>query len=170
MLGDLQSTVPGRTSVSGTQERVAFAADLAPLQRAHPSPRDGLRPGVRPLEDARPPGQASGPNDRDPQTRSPQASIVSQAEADDTAGHPPCTGCDQDWRHLDANGRWPAIGLASRRPPRAGASSDLGGSEADPAGAARHAGSHFVVKTWTCTYSDSSRKSEFTSIQLRNLG
>src|SRR5271157_5299697 len=52
ILGNLHSTDRGRASLSSAQERVAIAADLAPLQRADPSPCDGVRLGVRPLEDA----------------------------------------------------------------------------------------------------------------------
>src|SRR5262249_14896306 len=148
---DLHPTDRGGTGLSSAQERVALTADLAPLQRAHTSPRAGVRLGVRPLEDAGPPGPASGPGDRDPQTGSPQAAVVSQAEADDTAGDPPGTGEDQDRRHLDEDDRWPGIGPASRRPTWAGAGSDPGGPEVGPARAGRHARSHFVVKTWTCT-------------------
>ena len=33
-------------------ERAALAAHLAPLQRADASPCDGVRPGLRPLENA----------------------------------------------------------------------------------------------------------------------
>ena len=68
VLGDLHPTDRGRTGLSSTQERFALTADLAPLQRANPGPCDGLRIGVCPLEDTRPPGQASGPGYRDPQT------------------------------------------------------------------------------------------------------
>ncbi len=117
ILGDLHPTDRGRTGLSSAQERFALTADLAPLQRANPGPCDGLRIGVRPLEDTRPSGQASGPGDRDPQTRSPQASVVTQAEADDTAGHPPGTRQSQDRRHLDEHHRRPGIGPPSRGPP-----------------------------------------------------
>src|SRR5437899_451635 len=66
ILGDLHPTDRGRAGVSGAQERVALAADLAPLQRTHPSPYFGVRAGVRPLEGAGPPGEAGRTDDRDP--------------------------------------------------------------------------------------------------------
>ena len=52
ILGNLHPTDRGRAGLSSTQERAALAAHLAPLQRADASPCDGVRPGVRPLENA----------------------------------------------------------------------------------------------------------------------
>ena len=59
----------------------------------------------------------------------------------------------------------PAIGPASRRSTRAGAGANPGGSEADDAGAADHAGSHFVVKTRPLQMRDSlgNRSVSFTT-------
>src|SRR5579864_3216945 len=150
ILGDLHATDSGRARFSSAQERVASAAHLAPLQRALARPRDGVRTSVRALEDARPHGQASRPDDPDPQTGFRKAPVFSQGETDDTASDPARTREDSSRRHHAEDCRWPGIGPAPHRRAQASPAAHLDSSEPDLTRASGYARSHFVVKTWPC--------------------
>src|SRR5208283_924119 len=147
-LGHIYATDCGGARVPGAQKRVALAPRLASLQRTDSGPRDGLRPGLRPLEDLGSLIQAVRAGDGDPQTRPAPAQRVTQAAAHDAGGHPADVGQPADWRHPAGDDRRPEAGPAPGRPPGPRASQDPGRIEAQPPRAA-DSRSRNVVKTWS---------------------
>jgi hypothetical protein len=109
------------------QERVTAASGLASLQRSDTGSRDDLRAGLRPLEDAGPSGQACGPGDTDPQTRSTPSQGLSEASTDDARGHPPGTGRDRHRRHRVGDDRRPETVPSPSRSPDGRTETNPGG-------------------------------------------
>src|SRR5208283_666058 len=96
-LGYIYATDGCGARLPSAQKRVALAPRLAPLQRTDSGSRDGLCPGLRPLEDPGSLIQASGAGDRHPQTRPAPAQRVAQAAAHDAGGYPADVGQPPDW-------------------------------------------------------------------------
>src|SRR3974390_3251219 len=87
ILGDLHAVDGCGARVPGTQERVAAATGVAPLQRTETGARAGLCAGLCAVEDPGSLVQAGRTGDGDSQARSPPTKRLTQTTANDAGGH-----------------------------------------------------------------------------------
>jgi len=133
VLGDVHAVDGGGESLPDPQERTLDPPDVAPVRRPCGGPRDGLRAGVRLVEDAGPLGQAGRLGDADPQAGPGPPPSHGQTAAHEPQSDPPRVGQDPDWRHRAGRQRRAAVGAPPGGPADAGAGADPGGVEIEPA-------------------------------------